>query len=442
MPGRCPLCGQALPEAISKVRLQTRLQTLTSPFLAIEKKKLDTQYQTHLAAHQERANRIAEQRVTGKLRAAEERAKRAEKRQQEKLEEARKDFSERLAREGQAARRAAEREVRQELIDARKQARDTEARHQKEIRQVRSESRAVRKQEIDRAVRITARKNDDRIREMQTERQRDKVRHQVREARLQRQLDDMSRKLEGTAGEQLGDEAELDLLKVLRDTFCPNDKVERIGRGVRGADILHHVIDDGKTVGYIVYESKNTGGWNKAFVIQAKKYQTLYDTPHVMIVTRSFPPKQKGFCVDKGIAIIEKRAAVALAKIIREGIIEIARLRLSGRSRDAKSYELYEYIVGDRFRTRFRDISDCVSSLREQQKKERSWHENAWEAETKLHEQIDGRHREVEAQIRAIIRRGSDGRLSMQSMPSEEWPNNLAKTRGNGRSISRSTPAQ
>jgi hypothetical protein len=197
---------------------------------------------------------------------------------------------------------------------------------------------------------------------------------------------------------QLGDEAELDLLKVLRDTFCPNDKVERIGRAVRGADILHHVIDDGKTVGYIVYESKNTGGWNKTFVTQAKKYQTLYNTPHVIIVTRSFPPKQKGFCVDKGIAIIEKRAAVALAKIIREGIIEIARLRLSGRSRDAKSYELYEYIVGDRFRTRFRDISDCVSSLREQQKKERTWHENAWETETKLHEQIDGRHREVEAQ--------------------------------------------
>ena len=327
MPGRCPLCGQVLPEAISKVRLQTRLQSLASPVLALEKKKLQARYEAHLAVHQERANRIAEQRVTGKLRAAEELAKRAEKQKEQELEQARKDFSERIAREGQAARRAAEREVRQELVDARKRARDTEARHQRELRQVRSESRAVLKSEFDRAVRIAARKNDDRIKEMQAERERDKVRHQVKEARLQRQLDDMSRKLERTAGEQLGDEAELDLLKVLRETFCPNDKVERIGRGVRGADILHHVIDYGKTVGYIVYESKNTGGWNKAFVSQAKKYQTLYNTPHVMIVTRAFPPKQKGLCVDKGIAIIEKRAAVALAKIIREGIIEIARLR-------------------------------------------------------------------------------------------------------------------
>jgi hypothetical protein len=444
MPGRCPLCGQALPEAISKVRLQTRLQGLTSPILAAEKKKLQAQYQAHLAIHQERANQIAEQRVAGKLRAAEERAKRTEKRQQQELEEARKDFSERVAREGRAARRVAEREVRQELIDGRKQARDTEARHQKEIRQLRTESRVVLKEEIDRAVHVAARKNDDRIKEIQTERERDKVRYQVRETRLQRQLDEMSRKLEGTAAEQLGDEAELDLLKVLQETFCPNDKVERIGRGVRGADILHHVIDDGKTVGHIVYESKNTGCWNKTFVTQAKKYQTLYNTPHVMIVTtRSFPPKQKGFCVDKGIAIIEKRAAAALARIIREGIIEIGRLRLSGRSQNAKSYELYEYIVGDRFRTRFRDISDCVSSLREQQKKERTWHENAWETETKFHEQIDARHREVEAQIRAIIRRGADGRLSMQSVTSEEWPNDLTKARaGNGRSISRSASAQ
>src|SRR5262249_20217193 len=154
---------------------------------------------------------------------------------------ARKDFSERVAREGQAARRAAEREVRQELIEARNQTRDAEARHQREIRQVRSESRAVLEGEIDRAVRLAARKNDDRIKQTQTEREKDKVRHRVNEARLQRQLDELSRKLEGTAGEQLGDEAEVDLLRLLRDAFCPNDKVERIGRGVHGADILHHV---------------------------------------------------------------------------------------------------------------------------------------------------------------------------------------------------------
>jgi hypothetical protein len=362
MPGRCPLCGQPLPEALSKARLQTRLQSLTSAALASEKKKLQARYEAHLAADRERASRMAELRVAGRLRSAEERAKRAERRQQVELERARKDFSERVTRAGQAARRAAEREVRQELIDARNQARDAEARYQREIRQVRSESRAVLEGEIDRAVRIAARKNDDRIKQIQAERERDKVRHRVKESRLQRQLDELSRKLEGTASEQLGDEAEVDLHKVLRDAFCPNDKVERIGRGSRGADILHHVIDEGKTVGHIVYESKNTGGWNRAFVAQAKKYQTLYNTPHVIIVTRTFPSKQKGLCVDKGIAIIEKHAAVALAKIIRDGILEIARLRLSGHSQDAKSYELYQYIVGDRFRTRFRDISDCVTA--------------------------------------------------------------------------------
>ena len=64
-----------------------------------------------------------------------------------------------------------------------------------------------------------------------------------------------------------------------------------------------------------------------------------------------------------------------MATIVREGIIEIARLGLSGRSRDEKSQELYNYIVGDKFRTRFREIADGISLLREQQDKERTWHE-------------------------------------------------------------------
>jgi hypothetical protein len=115
--------------------------------------------------------------------------------------------------------------------------------------------------------------------------------------------------------------------------------------------------------------------WHASFIAQAKKYQTHYETPHVIVVTRVFPKKQKGLCVLKGIPITEKCAAVSLATIVREGIIEIARLGLSGRSRDEKSQELYNYIVGDKFRTRFREIADGISLLREQQDKERTWHE-------------------------------------------------------------------
>jgi hypothetical protein len=140
-----------------------------------------------------------------------------------------------------------------------------------------------------------------------------------------------------------------------------------------------------------------------------------------MVVTRVFPSKHKGFCVVKDIPVVEPRMAIALATVIREGIIEIAKLTLSGNSRDGKSHELYEYIVGDRFCTRFRELAEGVDSLRMQQQAAKRWHENAWQTETKIHEQIASRHREVDAHIRAICRGIPQAEKPKMPSKSDAW---------------------
>jgi hypothetical protein len=58
-----------------------------------------------------------------------------------------------------------------------------------------------------------------------------------------------------------------------------------------------------------------------------------------------------------------KGSAIPLATVVREGIFEIAKLRLSRTHSSEKSLELYEYIVGDKFSTRFREMADCIESL-------------------------------------------------------------------------------
>jgi hypothetical protein len=297
------------------------------------------------------------------------------------------EFETQLVAEREMARQRAERQFERELRAAKEQAQE----------------------EVAKTVRLAAYENEAKLEKLQAEREREKVRHEAESAKLQGKLDDLSRKLEKQSGEQLGAEAELDLFTELRHAF-PADRFERVGRGVKGADIVHQVMDGTKVAGRIVYESKNTSNWQNGFIAQAKKYQTQYETPHVMVVTRVFPLKLKGLCVLNGIPVVEKRVVVALATVIREGIIDIARLRLSGKFRDEKSQELFEYIVGAKFCTRFREIAEGVASLREQQQKERTWHENAWQVEAKIHEQIENRYREVDAQIRAIVREGSNGK--------------------------------
>jgi hypothetical protein len=96
--------------------------------------------------------------------------------------------------------------------------------------------------------------------------------------------------------------------------------------------------------------------------------------------------------------------ATSLAAIMREGIRAVGLMRATQAGRNQKATELWDYISSEKFRTRFLEIAESVESLREQQQKERDWHENAWQAEGKLYEKIDGRRREIDAHLRTIIR--------------------------------------
>ena len=182
------------------------------------------------------------------------------------------------------------------------------------------------------------------------------------------------------------------------------DRINPVRRGVKGADIIHDIIEDGKRLGRIVYESKNVSNWSNKFIAQAKQYQTQYETPHVIVVSRCFPQKKKGLCTLKNIPVVDPRMAVCLASIIRDGIREIGLARITRTGRNEKAQQLYEYILSDKFVTRFREIAESVESLRERQRKERDSHEDSWDEQSHLYDKIDNRRREVDSQIRTIVK--------------------------------------
>ena len=257
---------------------------------------------------------------------------------------------------------------------------------------------------MNQTVRNATRESELRIEKVQTDRERERLRHEAESARLQGQLDNLSRRLEKQSGERFGEEGELDLFAELNRAF-PKDRIERIGRGKKGADIVHHVVDGANTVGRIVYENKNVKvtGWSHKFIAQADKYCAQYETPYVMIVSRAFPKRERDFCVVNRIPIVRPSMAIALARVMREGIIAIGRLRLTRAGSDHKAQELLRYLVSDRFETRFKGIADSVDTLREQQKKERNWHENSWETQSSLHDRIDKNHREIDAELDTVL---------------------------------------
>jgi hypothetical protein len=314
-----------------------------------------------------------------------------------------KDHRKQLSRERESARREAERKIGRELSQLEQRLQRAESEKREAIDKARREAERTAQRNVSQAVRLATRENEAKLEKLEASREKDRLRHEGERARFQAQLDNLSRKLEKQTGEQLGEEAEVDLLGQIKAAF-PGDRIERVGKGVKGADIVQYILDEGKDVGRIVYESKNVLAWQNKFITQAKRYQTQYDTPHIMIVTRAFPRRMKGLCIVKGVPVVEARMAIALSRIIRDGVIEIARLRLSEGARETKAQELFDYIVSDKFRTRFAEVAESVVLLREHQQKERDWHEHSWGAESKLHDRIDARRREIEVHVKTVTK--------------------------------------
>ncbi|HET6843121.1 MAG TPA: DUF2130 domain-containing protein [Candidatus Angelobacter sp.] len=389
----CPVCRQALPQAIDKKMLQTNLEKLTSAAKKEAQDKLEADYAERLSIEQRNARL------------------QAEKSAQEQIAKIRADMERQIVKAKKVGAVEAEQLMKSQLEDARRQLADAAKRSNVEIERARKEAQDAAQREI-RLIRNKATfDNDNKLKTLQLKREQEHNRHQADMAKLQGKLDDLSRKLQKQSPEQFGEEGEIDLYTELLRKF-PTDKIERVGKGVKGADILHRVMaGGGKQAGCIVYESKNVTTWQNAFIAQAKKYHTQYSTPYVMIVSRVFPKKQRGMCVEQNIPVVEPHFAVALASVMREGIIEISKLQLTKTGTDEKAQELFAYIVGNEFQMKFREMSYTVKNLMDLQQTEKSWHDKHWAKESELQERISKRHSEINAKMQLMLEGVSDRKL-------------------------------
>lgn len=388
MPNKCPLCGQTLPAAIDEQVLHEKLDKLKSSAVQAAakaaRKELEEEFEARLSKATEGFDvRLNAAKEAARVQAEKEFGKES-KELKKKLEEAGRNTATQVAEARKSATAEAARLMKGQLDDLNKKLGEAERRRVSEVTKAKKEAADDAKEK-------------------------EQLKHTVEMNRLQSKVDELSRQLEKKSGEQFGEEGELDLYAELLREF-PTDKIERVGRGVKGADILHTVMDGDKEAGCIVYESKNGSTWQNAFIAQAKKYHTQYETPYVMVVSRVFPKKQRGMCVVEDVPIVEPRLATTLASVMREGILEIAKLRLTKVGTDGKAQELFAYVVGNEFQTRFREMAATVEKLKGIQQAERTWHENQWTKQSDLHARIEGRHREINAKLQLIATDGGERR--------------------------------
>lgn len=205
-------------------------------------------------------------------------------------------------------------------------------------------------------------------------------------AAMQKQIEDLKRRAEQGSQQLQGEVQELELENLLRSKF-PYDAIEPVPKGEYGGDVLHRVFgSSGQTGGAILWEFKRTKNWSDAWLVKLRDDQRTAKAEIAIIVSQILPKGVETFELVEGVWVTHPRAALPIAMILRQSLLEVALARQSSEGQQTKTEMVYQYLTGPRFRQRVEAIVEAFSTMQEDLDKERKAIMKQW---AKREEQIE-----------------------------------------------------
>lgn len=205
-------------------------------------------------------------------------------------------------------------------------------------------------------------------------------------AAMQKQIEDLKRRAEQGSQQLQGEVQELELENLLRMKF-PFDAIEPVPKGEFGGDVLHRVIGSGGQIGgTLLWEFKRTKNWSDAWLVKLRDDQRAAKAEVAVIVSHTLPKGVETFELIEGVWVTHPRAALPVAMILRQSLLEIALARQSSEGQQSKTEMVYQYLTGPRFRQRVEAIVEAFSTMQEDLDKERKAIMKQW---AKREEQIE-----------------------------------------------------
>lgn len=331
--------------------------------LAEEKRKLDDQVADQVAAQlkAERARVIAEESRKAKLASAAELE--GKTRELADLQEALQQNNVKLA-EAQKAQAELIKKQR-ELDDAK---RELELRVEKRVQEGLTDVRAQARKEAEEEQKLKVLEKEQTI------------------AAMQKQIEDLKRRAEQGSQQLQGEVQELEIENLLRAKF-PFDSIEPVPKGEFGGDVLHRINSaGGQPGGTILWEFKRTKNWSDGWLAKLRDDQRTAKAEIAVIVSQALPKGVESFELVEGIWVTHPRAALPVATILRQSLLELALARQSSEGQQTKTEMIYQYLTGPRFRQRVEAIVEAFSTMQEDLDKERKAIMKQW---AKREEQIE-----------------------------------------------------
>ena len=200
---------------------------------------------------------------------------------------------------------------------------------------------------------------------------------------LKKLIEEMKRKSEQGSMQLQGEVQELALEELLRGSF-PADRIEEVGKGVKGADVIQTVVNKmGQECGSIIYESKRTQAFAGDWVEKLKADMRSQGADIAVIVTQAMPKDMNGFGFKDGVWICGFQEAKSVAMVLRSSLIRIQEVLKSQENKGDKMTMLYDYLTGNEFRQHIEAIAEGFLSMKSSIIRERAQMEKMWKEREK-----------------------------------------------------------
>ena len=205
-------------------------------------------------------------------------------------------------------------------------------------------------------------------------------------ASMQQKIEELKRRAEQGSQQLQGEVQELELENLLRVKF-PFDSIEPVAKGEFGGDVLQRVVSQsGQASGTILWEAKRTKNWSDGWLTKLREDQRAAKAEVAVLVSQALPKGVETFEMVDGVWVTHPRAALPVAAILRQSLLEIAMARQASEGQQTKTEMIYQYLTGPRFRHRVEAIVEAFSTMQEDLDKEKKAITKQW---AKREEQIE-----------------------------------------------------
>jgi hypothetical protein len=233
---------------------------------------------------------------------------------------------------------------------------------------------------------------------------------------LRRALEEVKRKSEQGSQERQGEVLEIDVQAELERRF-PQDVISPVPKGARGADLLQEVRDGTRACGLIIWETKNTKHWQPAWLDKLKQDQRCVGANLAVMVSTALPDGIVEFGRIDGVWVANLRTWPALALTLREQLIQVAFAHAAADGKHEKMEFLYDYLAGDRFRSRVQAIVEAFTALQSQLNRERVAMQRIWKEREKHIERVLANTAEMYGEVRGIVGSSLPGISALELEP-------------------------